>query len=1824
MDEETSAPKQPEVLASGTKQALSRKESSDDVKMARSLLETLPFSCEKEKAAFLERFQCLQDYHIIQIFEHGVAFLKRNLDDSSALLDDAEVRNLFEICLSFCYVTDLSKRVAFDYYARILKFCFSSQSKQCLTTTTVSQILQLVQGFQEGSIGFSDDYPKKIKRTKDFFEELFAIFNKRRDGDFIAEIIAQTVRFASADVENAKQGQPLRGDMVKSHVPFTNWIRLLKVDSVSNRFASLLAKTKALQWKDQEHLDDIFGLCDSDGHDFVSILDNFKVDDKEVKFPSDEKRLDIYVGRLNHFLEHRSLLVTSLKLLVCTNITNEVFAEVLDEFCGERERLHPHQQNSDSESKKDAFNKVHDVLVSLPDGKLVCDVLRFWRRTFSGDKEYQSLKGLMHLLPEVPPDEDRFCLEERVERVLNYLEWLPTSVQSLISVWYIVFSAMIKLFPTTFDRLPEVLVMIQRASSDAGKSENLWTFIFISSCSVTDVTEEKRKEMIWLFICFLETGCFTSFHDWGIPTAVIQQLSLCDNIPFGTKKSIIRKVTRSVNLFDLDLTYRIINDIFKNISLDPSFRIQIYREMIKVIESGIGKGVFLHGVLEPVRVLLHLVTTVPISGDRRVKILLKAKESDNCLLNSIQILEMSNVECRRKEVNKFFDLFYTAYVDIMKDEKDFCGRFHQQQSCQYLNSSIQVQEIWILEVAKLIYAGSFDEELDFCCCLRVLVSAGKLESAEQLLQLHSQVRKSAVKVVQSYRQQDKKQILEKIATPLCIVVDSDSLSSREKLKLVKEVCETSLTYPSMFLNGALQTMLLNLIPPSDAKNISLYTMEDPVLFELSEIMTALKNPRLMYQVGKCPFLVFNRLSSVFFKASTDKLESICQFIGTVEQMDGEFFDRAIPVFQTAVEVSNSLRDVMELLREFVFMLRAASTEFAPLFSIVYSHLLKDDTKKESRKQFTNEVLKKWTASLNVEVCHNLRVPQLLCKIYNFSESPEKWCEILHRLQEILRKTKNFESRDKNLLKPEGYIKNRVACCDLEWLVFHSSLPTEEAALAFNLCTQHFQGRLKCFSFSDAEIANGCFKFVPREGGPCTDERTEGVTGREHQALETNTIVFTPALVVEKIIRHLKRVLEEDDHLAENVSSLWRIVCRESSTCAKCFNYEHSPPFHDSYIEVFLSILSQASSKEIMFYWAQLDGHHLCQCSEVILNLLKLSANAFGETDKDALIEFQSLVHKTMETMRGQLLYNGGDPCFLHAMTQLESLRDLLECGLPIKMMSLILTLFQINERAALAARDIVSEWSNEQQAIELIEALKVRCKDEEMSSLPTQHAIFVWKLLTSFRRLFKNSFENVLKELEELVVLFNVSFSHGLDRLPDWRYKMLADNFPAIAVDYWCVAFLTTPLEELTSHDVDTIIGLDSASLELVPSVSQKMKSCLFPENGSVITQKATKGIKEPQIKERLRLARLLGELINILRVQKLDEKSYGHAIRKAVADTCDELCEAYASQETEVVDTCDELCEAYVSQETEVVDTCDKLCEANVSQETEEEKAGRENNLYKIFEQKLKSLFTEIFCYQSSVSYEEPGYTGVPHQLDCKESGTLLPCTRTKSHKNDSLPSILNYREVYEPLLILFRRWLSGILNKPILSSHVREIVHFLLSKHSNNDSIESIHDALQHHIMENNQALVAQLQAVGYNQSEKSSQDLWSPSAIECSGYLKKSELGHEKKNKKLVEVLRNVWNEWKDLLFMQSIDSIKVGDNEIDTRALFGHRLSLEEMEAQVSVVKKILSQIKSEDLQRKVSQLIIKEERHRFRIEEMYKAGKVRIDSWKINAVLLKKY
>jgi len=211
---------------------------------------------------------------------------------------------------------------------------------------------------------------------------------------------------------------------------------------------------------------------------------------------------------------------------------------------------------------------------------------------------------------------------------------------------------------------------------------------------------------------------------------------------------------------------------------------------------------------------------------------------------------------------------------------------------------------------------------------------------------------------------------------------------------------------------------------------------------------------------------------------------------------------------------------------------------------------------------------------------------------------------------------------------------------------------------------------------------------------------------------------------------------------------------------------------------------------------------------------------------------------------------------------------------------------------------------------------------------------------------------------------------------------------------------------------------------------------------------------------------------------------------------------------------------------------------------------------------------------------------------------------------------SVLSHTEVYEPFLVLLRRWLSRVVAKPVLAFHTREIVQLLLSVHPSEDGpapLEEIHCIIKAHVLslENNEALIAQLQAAGYNQNEQGTPDLWSSPVVECFGYLSKSDSTDDRRfKKKLTKVLRRLWNEWKDILSMCRVTVIEVSNTNVLVEDLFGAQASLEQMEDQVSAVKKEVSQIESREVVRRVKQLMRQEQRHRERIGQQYESNKVR--------------
>ena len=171
-------------------------------------LAVLPFKDGIQRENFFDKIQSLQGYHIIEIFNVGVAprapRQKSARESSVQILQD--VTKLFDICASFCYTREVPMRISFDLYLSALKFCFPSDNEQSLPITVVSLLLELVQTFQhrrikaelKSSANF-EMFRRLDVTTSDFFGKILDLFERRRHDGYLLEIINQTVRLATAD-----------------------------------------------------------------------------------------------------------------------------------------------------------------------------------------------------------------------------------------------------------------------------------------------------------------------------------------------------------------------------------------------------------------------------------------------------------------------------------------------------------------------------------------------------------------------------------------------------------------------------------------------------------------------------------------------------------------------------------------------------------------------------------------------------------------------------------------------------------------------------------------------------------------------------------------------------------------------------------------------------------------------------------------------------------------------------------------------------------------------------------------------------------------------------------------------------------------------------------------------------------------------------------------------------------------------------------------------------------------------------------------------------------------------------------------------------------------------------------------------------------------------------------------------------------------------------------------------------------------------------------------------------------------------------------------
>ena len=137
---------------------------AEELQEALERLQSLPFKNEKQRASLFKSFQCLQGYHVVQVFNVGVSRLQKSVKEPSKIV--ANIITLFQMCSDFCYNADESKRVSFEHYISALKLCFPSDPKtSCLSIETVRMLLKLAQILQQGKLCAPSfiDFTKPVK-----------------------------------------------------------------------------------------------------------------------------------------------------------------------------------------------------------------------------------------------------------------------------------------------------------------------------------------------------------------------------------------------------------------------------------------------------------------------------------------------------------------------------------------------------------------------------------------------------------------------------------------------------------------------------------------------------------------------------------------------------------------------------------------------------------------------------------------------------------------------------------------------------------------------------------------------------------------------------------------------------------------------------------------------------------------------------------------------------------------------------------------------------------------------------------------------------------------------------------------------------------------------------------------------------------------------------------------------------------------------------------------------------------------------------------------------------------------------------------------------------------------------------------------------------------------------------------------------------------------------------------------------------------------------------------------------------------------------------
>ena len=498
--------------------------------------------------------------------------------------------------------------------------------------------------------------------------------------------------------------------------------------------------------------------------------------------------------------------------------------------------------------------------------------------------------------------------------------------------------------------------------------------------------------------------------------AVIKQLSLCPSakLTLEFKKFVLCELDDLAKHFKGDKERDVFQEILGILSSSQVYQCtqELLSEILTYLKRFIYKDRPMKTIVHSVLRLLSLISTVPISDDRKLKVLKRAKASGSGLFSSALMLELMTTFFRLEEANEFFDHVHSVFVDKFKEDKDLFESFQKVIHKALSSTSFQnVPKVGILEVARSISTGIFNEEVDSCCLIVLSWALGMSDS--EMVELFSEVQRCANEIFHDQNGSDSNpngqyNIFWAFTLSLHHAVSSVGFSGEEKLILVEKVCNIFRKGLDVMTPWQIMDAIKNLIPYVPWQNEPDSTgSQEKMSLSFNHIVTFLEDSKMMVQLGRIPNNMDRSLYSVLSEINPnsftkDRLADVYNFIRSQEHLDEGFFHRIYSFLEVGIQTLNSGEDVLGVLQEMEHFLHAIIPDLIPLIMLSYEYLIQNQVCTQRRKVFMGEVIMKWQSSKKAVVLSFLKLPQLLWKAFAGTDCLARRCETIQRMQEILK------------------------------------------------------------------------------------------------------------------------------------------------------------------------------------------------------------------------------------------------------------------------------------------------------------------------------------------------------------------------------------------------------------------------------------------------------------------------------------------------------------------------------------------------------------------------------------------------------------------------------------------------------------------------------------------------------------------------------------------------------------------------------------------------------------------------------------------------------